>query len=128
VSSNRLRTCLMAVAAAPLLASCGQGDGDRAEIGNDERTNPLGYPDGVAPVEGISLVEALGLYVLAPLLILGLIFALVWLPGVVRSSRYRPGRGWTAAPLWFGGPPDPVAAVENAETGDLVRGGASGDW
>ena len=118
----------MAMAAVPLLASCGQGDGDRADVPLNDRTNALGYQDGVAPVEGISLVEGLGLYVLAPLAILTLIFALVWLPGVVRSSRYRPGRGWSGAPLWFGGPPDPVAAVESAETGDVVRGGASGDW
>ena len=128
MSSHRLRTCLMAMAAAPLLASCGQADGDQSDVPLDNRTSPLGYQDGVAPVDGISLVEALGLYVLAPLAILLLIFALVWLPGVVRSSRYRPGRGWSAAPLWFGGPPDPVAAVESAETGDVVRGGASGDW
>ena len=94
----------------------------------EDATSSLGYPDGVAPVEEISLVEALGLYVLAPAVILLVVAALVWLPGMVRNSRYRPGRGWTAAPLWFGGPPDPVAAVENADTGELVRGGASGDW
>jgi hypothetical protein len=117
----------MAVAAAPLLASCSQGDEADAAT-QDDRTNPLGYEDGVAPVDGLSFLEGLGLYVLAPLTILVVIFALVWLPGVVRSSRYRPGRGWTAAPLWFGGPPDPVSAVESAETGDVVRGGASGDW
>ncbi len=105
------------------LAACGGSE-------NTDRgaTNQLGYEDGVAPVEGLTLVEGLALYVLAPLAILLLIFALAWLPGVIRSSRYRPGRGWTAAPLWFGGPPDPAAAVEHADTGDLVRGGASGDW
>lgn len=108
----------MAAVATASLAACG----------NDQPGKQLGYEDGVAPVEGISLLEGLGLYVLAPLAILLTIFALVWLPGVVRSSRYRPGRGWTAAPLWFGGPPDPVAAVEQAEVGDVVRGGASGEW
>ena len=49
-------------------------------------------------------------------------------PGMIHSSRYRPTRGWSAAPLWFGGPADPAAAVESAQTGDLVRGGASGSW
>jgi hypothetical protein len=117
----------MAAAAVPLLASCSQGDEADAAT-QDDRTNALGYEDGLAPVDGLSFIEGLGLYVLAPLTILLVIFALVWLPGVVRSSRYRPGRGWTAAPLWFGGPPDPVSAVDSAETGDLVRGGASGDW
>lgn len=118
MSSQRLRTCLTAAVATASLAACG----------SDQPGKQLGYEDGVAPVEGISLLEGLGLYVLAPLAILLTIFALVWLPGVVRSSRYRPGRGWTATPLWFGGPPDPVAAVEQAEVGDVVRGGASGEW
>ena len=118
MSSQRLRTCLAVAVATASLAACG----------NDQPTEQLGYPDGVAPGESISLLEGLGLYVLAPLAILLTIFALVWLPGVVRSSRYRPGRGWTAAPLWFGGPPDPVAAVEQAEVGDVTRGGASGEW
>ena len=128
MSTHRLRSCLIALAVVPLLASCSLG-GEKAEAaGGDDRTTVLGHQDGLAPSEGLSLIEGLGLYVLAPLTILLLIFALVWLPGVVRSSRYRPGRGWTAAPLWFGGPPDPVAAVENADTGDVVRGGASGDW
>lgn len=125
VSSQRLRMCLTAVASAALLSACGGGEAPGAK---DEPTNILGYKEGIAPVEEISLVEALGLYVLAPAVILLVVAGLVWLPGMVRNSRYRPGRGWTAAPLWFGGPPDPVAAVENADTGELVRGGASGDW
>ena len=120
MTSRSLRVCLTAATAAAVLTACG---------GNDEaRTNHLGFEDGVAPTEGISVLEALALYVLAPAVILLVVAAIVWLPGMVRSSRYRPGRGWTAAPLWFGGPPDPAAAVENAEVGDLVRGGASGEW
>lgn len=136
--STRLRACLTAAATAVLLTGCvGAADipTDRSDpsgvgIGGEDpaRTNHLGYPDGVAPAEGLTLVEALGLYVVAPAAILLLVAALVWLPGMVRSSRYRPGRGWGAAPLWFGGPPDPAAAVESASTGDVVRGGASGDW
>jgi hypothetical protein len=120
VSTRRLRASLMAVATAAALSACGGDD--------SARTNHLGFEDGVAPAEGITFVEGLALYVLLPALILLTVAALVWLPGLVRASRYRPGRGWTAAPLWFGGPPDPAAAVEQAETGDLVRGGASGDW
>jgi hypothetical protein len=120
VSSPRLRACLTAAALSAALTACGRDDA--------ARTNQLGYQDGVARVEGISLLEGLALYLLAPAAILLIVAALAWLPGMVRSSRYRPGRGWTASPLWFGGPPDPAAAVENAQTDDLVRGGASGDW
>ena len=120
MSTRRLRACLLLAALPAVLAGCGGDD--------PARTDHLGYEDGVAPVEGLTLLEGLALYVLAPAVILLVVAALAWLPGMVRSSRYRPGRGWTAAPLWFGGPPDPAAAVENAETGDVVRGGASGDW
>ena len=136
VSSQRLRASLTAAATAVLLTGCAAGipteSQNPSSVGiegeDPARTNHLGYPDGVAPAEGLTFLEALGLYVLAPAAILLLVAALVWLPGMVRSSRYRPGRGWGAAPLWFGGPPDPAAAVESASTGDVVRGGASGDW
>lgn len=97
--------------------------------GGDQNAELLGFANGVAPAaEGISLVEGLLLYVIAPLSILFVLAALVWLPGIVRGTRYRPGRGWPASPLWFGGPPDPAAAVEAADTGEIVRGGASGSW
>lgn len=92
-------------------------------------TNHLGFENGVAPEEqSLTTLQAVLLYGLAPLAILLLVAAVVWLPGMVRSSRYRPARGWNAAPLWFGGPADPAAAVESAQTGDVVRGGASGSW
>ena len=119
MSSQRLRASLIIAAGAAVLTGCG---------GGEETRNHLGYEDGVAPGEGLTFLEALGLYVVIPAVILAVITALVLLPGMVRTSRYRPGRGWNAAPLWFGGPPDPAAAVESAEVGDLVRGGAGGDW
>ena len=118
MSTPRLRVSLTAVATAALLTACG----------SDERTNVLGYEDGISPAEDVTLFEALAIYLLVPLAIILVVAALAWLPEMVRSKRYRPGRSWTAAPLWFGGPPDPAAAVENAEVGDVVRGGASGEW
>jgi hypothetical protein len=101
-----------------LLTACAGGDGGGgSEPGGV--TNQLGYESGVAPREqGLTTLEALGLYVLAPLTI----------PGVAKGARYRPARGWNAAPLWFGGPPDPAAAVESADPAGIVRGGASGNW
>ena len=118
---HRLRGTAVLLATALALTACG-GDDTAA-------TNHLGFEDGVAPgEEGLSTLEAVALYALAPLVVLLLIAAVVWLPGAVRGGRYRPGKGWGAAPLWFGGPADPAAAVESAQTGDLVRGGASGSW
>ena len=118
---QRLRGSLVLAATAVALTACG-GDDDAA-------TNHLGFEEGVAPAsDGITTLQAVLLYCLVPLALLLLVAALVWLPGMVRGSRYRPARGWNAAPLWFGGPVDPAAAVESAQTGDLVRGGASGSW
>ena len=119
----RWQTALVLTAAAVALTGCTGGNGDV------ERQNHLGFSSGVAPSgDGLSTGEALGLFVIGPLLILLVVAALVWLPGMVRGNRYRPAKGWSASPLWFGGPPDPAAAVESAQTGELVRGGASGSW
>ena len=121
VRGSRVRTSLVLAATAVALTACGGSD--------PAATNHLGYENGVAPAsEGLTTLQAVLLYGVAPLVILLLVAGLVWLPGMVRSSRYRPAKGWTAAPLWFGGPADPAAAVESAQTGDVVRGGASGSW
>ena len=118
---SRLRSGLVLAVTAVALTACGQDD--------SASTNHLGFEDGAAPAgDGLSTLEGLALFGLAPLAILLLVAALVWLPGAVRGNRYRPNKGWGATPLWFGGPADPAAAVESAQTGDLVRGGASGSW
>lgn len=75
-----------------------------------------------------SVVRTVLLYVLVPALLLLAIGALAYLPALKRSWRYRPREGWNAQPVWFAGPPDPVAAVSGATTGDVTRGGAGGDW
>lgn len=90
--------------------------------------NPLGPAEGADPGTHLGPGGTLLLYIGAPLLAVGLIFLLVWLPGARRANRYRPNKGWAASPVWFAGPPEPVAAVQAAETGDVVRGGASGSW
>ena len=119
--STRVRGGVVLLATALTLTACGGDD--------TASTNHLGYEDGAAPPgDGLSTIEAVVLYSLVPLAILLLVAAIVWLPGMVRGNRYRPAKGWNATPLWFGGPADPAAAVETAQTGDLVRGGASGSW
>lgn len=90
--------------------------------------NPLAPQEGADRGAPISTSQALLLFGLVPLALLLVLSAVVWLPGALRSSRYRPQRGWSAAPVWFAGPADPVAAVESAAVGTSVRGGASGDW
>jgi hypothetical protein len=104
-ASSALLTVLLT--AGPALAEHGEGEDTSAEV---------------------DIKGALVLYVLLPAVILLGMAALVWLPGVVRNERYRPQKGWSAPPLWFSGPPEPDAAVEAAQPGDMVRGGASGSW
>lgn len=116
---RKARLSAVVVASTVALAACG----------STKANNILGYRDGVAPDGGgLSTLEVVAVFVLVPLVLLLGIAALVWLPGVVRGSRYRPAAGWSAAPMWFGGPPDPVAAVESASAGELTRGGAGGSW
>jgi hypothetical protein len=58
-----------------------------------------------------------------------LVCALVLAPDLLRRPRYRPGRAWEYAPLWFGGPENPDAAVAAVPPGrTLAEGGASGEW
>jgi hypothetical protein len=90
--------------------------------------NPLGPREGADPGSGLSAAGTIALYVLVPAAIMAVIAALVLLPGLVRGARYRPAMGWDTPPVWFAGPLDPVAAVANAQVGDVVRGGASGSW
>ena len=121
MSRLRARAAAGATAGALLTVLLSAGP---ALAANDE----LGPREGADTSSGISYGETLLLYVVVPLVILLGTAALVWLPGLVKADRYRPQRGWSAAPLWFAGPPDPVAAVETAEPGGAVRGGASGSW
>jgi hypothetical protein len=88
----------------------------------------LGPKEGADPGKHLGAGGSLLLYLVAPLAAAILISAAVWLPGALRVNRYRPNKGWNASPVWFAGPPEPVAAVQSAELGDVVRGGASGSW
>ena len=124
-SRTRLRVAYLMVMTAGL-SGCGIRGGGGPEEG---RNNILGYDSGAAPKgEGLGGLEAVLLFGVVPLALMLVVAALVWLPGMVRGNRYRPARGWSAAPLWFGGPPDPAAAVESAQVGQVTRGGASGSW
>jgi hypothetical protein len=90
--------------------------------------NPLGPSEGADPGPSLSAAGTIALFLLVPLAIIGAIWALVQLPGLVRGTRYRPSMGWDAPPVWFAGPLDPEAAVSNAQPGDVTRGGSGGSW
>ena len=90
--------------------------------------NPTGPADGDDPGKSLGPGGTILVFVVLPLAVAVLVGLAVWLPGALRSHRYRPAKGWDASPVWFAGPPEPVAAVQAAEAGDVVRGGASGSW
>ncbi len=90
--------------------------------------DPSGPAEGADPGSSLSVAATIGLFVLLPGAIMLGIAALVWLPGMMRGTRYRPTQGWDAAPVWFAGPLEPEAAVANAVVGESVRGGSSGSW
>ena len=92
--------------------------------------DPDGPQEGVrSPGDSLSPLETIALFVLIPAAIVLVVGGLAWLTGAEKGARYRPTRGtWTAKPIWFAGPADPAGAVAGADTGAVVRGGASGSW
>ncbi len=88
----------------------------------------IGPSEGEEGGPGLAAAETLALFVLLPALFLLVVGGLAWLPNVRNGTRYRPNRGWDAAPVWFGGPADPAHAVATAQVADAQRGGAHGSW
>ena len=75
----------------------------------------------------LSTGRALLYYVVIPLAIALVITLLVVAPSVLRGPRYRPGKPWNYAPVWFGGPQDPADPLPPANPSS-GKGGASGSW
>lgn len=86
--------------------------------------------------------EELIFFVGIPLAVIGLVYALVYIAGARSAKRYRPGRAYTYAPVWFLARPEtdgptatPKAEISAAPGGDAagsthpgVTGGASDRW
>jgi hypothetical protein len=90
--------------------------------------DPVGKLEGADPGTPPDTLTMLLLYVALPVAVVSLIAMVVWLPGAMKANRYRPNRPWTATPVWFAGPDNAVDAVRSAQLGDVVRGGARGEW
>ena len=86
--------------------------------------------DGDDPGAGLSALETILIYVGVPTALFLLIALLVMAPSIARGPRYRPGLGWFAAPVWFGGPANPDLALARASghPAPEERGGASARW
>ena len=75
---------------------------------------------------GVTILQTLALFVVAPAAIYGLIAAFSLIPGRAKSHpRYRPGQSWDFAPQWWAG--DTPVALDAAAAGS-DKGGARGSW
>lgn len=87
-------------------------------------------PEGSEGAEGLTVVETLGLFVLAPLVIFAVIALAVLGPSFGKGARHRTGAGFDSAPVWVGssGPvlDEPVLGDPSPDLPE--RGGASGRW
>lgn len=119
-AARRAVVTLLGVATLALL-SAGPALADNARLGPQENADLS---------SGLTGGETLLLLVGGPIAIVLLIAFVFGVGSLARTERYRPGKGWSAAPVWFAGPREPVAAVEAASQtrSAAVRGGASGDW
>ena len=79
----------------------------------------------------------MGIFVLIPLAVILSVFAAVYGGSSVRSRRYRPGRPFTTAPVWYlaeeaPGSSHPHARALVSSNGESVQhgevGGASDSW
>jgi len=84
--------------------------------------------DGERLGKGLGAGLTIAIYVLIPLGAFLVIAFFSALPSMLKRPRYRPGRPWKHAPLWFAGPDDPDTALQKARPGASARGGASAEW
>lgn len=88
----------------------------------------MSYPDA----------QDLLIFVGIPLAVITLIFALVYLSGSRSAKRYRPGREYSYAPVWFLARPETdgpaaatgkeITAAQSSPAHPGLTGGASDRW
>jgi hypothetical protein len=89
----------------------------------------------------LTITETVLVFVVIPLAAVAAVFAIVFGGSAARGKRYRPGRQFTAAPVWFLAEEDPLTSSHRpelvaaggaatgsgtADTGEV--GGASDSW
>ncbi|MBI1759389.1 MAG: hypothetical protein HYR62_09220 [Actinobacteria bacterium] len=81
----------------------------------------------------MTILQTVVVYVGIPAAALAALAAVILLPGRRRSARYRPGRSWDFAPVWYRPVTDPVTSRGEPAPGgpapvSAVGGGAHGSW
>jgi hypothetical protein len=81
--------------------------------------------------DSFHLAVTLAVFVGIPLGVLALVSLFVMRPPRSTGAlRYRPGRPWGFAPVWFGTKPDSHMSAQEQAASDVVpgAGGAHGSW
>ena len=90
-----------------------------------------------ATVRTVTVLQTIGVYVLIPLAVFGVLALFTLWPKIARGPRYRPGQEWPHEPMWWIGNPDGIgrlgtSGTPGAEHGGpattTARGGARGSW
>lgn len=86
----------------------------------------------------MTVLQTIGVYLLIPLALYGVIALFTLWPRIARAPRYRPGQEWAYDAVWWTGNPHGVAG-HGADAGSALppavpggastaRGGARGNW
>lgn len=84
-------------------------------------------PEGWSNPARVSTLHALLVLGGIPLLLFLLITLAVYVPGLVRGERVKPGAP-TVEDQWFGGPRKGTSELAGPDTDESKAGGASGRW
>jgi hypothetical protein len=99
----------------------------------------------------VTVLQTIGVYVLIPIALYGVIALFTMWPRIARGPRYRPGQEWPFDPVWWTGNPEGVGTVAAPTaptappavaggagvaagtggaggTAGTARGGARGNW
>lgn len=81
----------------------------------------------------MTVLQTIGVYVLIPAVVYGVLALFTLWPRIARGPRYRPGQEWNHEPMWWTGNPDGVGRpgagrTEQGGAAATARGGARGNW
>jgi hypothetical protein len=88
----------------------------------------------------VTVLQTIGVYVLIPLALYGVLSLFTLWPRISRGPRYRPGQEWPHEPVWWTGNPEGIGtgplpvgsgrpvSITRAVPRSTARGGARGNW
>ena len=80
---------------------------------------------GAGRLRGVTVVETLLVYAVAPLAVIAVLALLTLVPGRRKKVRYKPGQAWEHEPVWY--EPHPVGGGGHGPTEAHGPAGVPGD-